>query len=139
MADTDTDSTSGTRLATELAPAVMEAAAKAAPEAALAPAAAAHAVADGDTGFLGFATPFVGCIQFCGDDTVDRYLAQLMQDCSRDRHMFMCKRVLSAGPVRAVSSCIAVCPDLKSITLSGCGVTCSGESRTPWIAVVLID
>ncbi|GIL46098.1 hypothetical protein Vafri_3157, partial [Volvox africanus] len=63
-----------------------------------------------------------------GVPAVDRYLQQLLQDSSTERHVFLCKRSLGHAACRAIASCLNVCSGIKSITLSYCGITCEGVS-----------
>ncbi|GLC37313.1 hypothetical protein PLESTB_001137300 [Pleodorina starrii] len=68
----------------------------------------------------------VASLEPSGVPAVDRYLYQLLLDPSADRHVFLCKRPLGPAACRAVASCLQVCPGVKSITLSYCGITCEG-------------
>ncbi|GLI63888.1 hypothetical protein VaNZ11_007005 [Volvox africanus] len=63
-----------------------------------------------------------------GVPAVDRYLQQLLQDSSTERHVFLCKRSLGHAACRAIASCLTVSSGIKSITLSYCGITCEGVS-----------
>ncbi|GIL71468.1 hypothetical protein Vretimale_2668 [Volvox reticuliferus] len=63
-----------------------------------------------------------------GVPAIDRYLQQLLQDSSTERHVFLCKRSLGHAACRAIASCLTVCPGIMSITLSYCGITCEGVS-----------
>ncbi len=64
-----------------------------------------------------------------------RYLQQLLADTSSpELHLFLCKRQLNTAACRAVASCLRACAAagraVRSITLSGCGISCEGEAGT---------